>query len=310
MNRNRPASFGWFCISIAIAFNALTTPGLAWHAKGHHRVTRLAVESLSDEVPWFFRGGVATIAHCSIDPDVFTRPIAPEALHRAEAPQHYFDIERLGGMEVPPYRYELLMWCGKKDIYPSNVGLLPYAIVEWTQRLSVAYAEHITWPDNPHIRSKVLVYAGILGHYAGDLCMPLHTTIHYDGRAKPDGSSPKSGIHLKTDDLIGKLSGADKITIDRQSIQPFDDLFGSVLAELTASHALVDRVYELEAEMPAYGEPLKPDGAVARFAAERLKAAARFTARLYLTAWRDAAKIKLPEWHRRPADGAVPTTRD
>jgi hypothetical protein len=278
-------------------------PAAAWHGKGHYRATLMAVEGLPDDVPEFFRKGGATIAHCSLDPDVFTNPIAPKDLHKAESPDHYLDLERLGGDPIPPLRYDLMAWCVKHDVPPATVGFLPYAIVEWTQRLSTVFAEHRKWPTDPFIRTKALVYAGNLSHYAADLCMPLHTTVHYDGRQKPDGSSPKTGIHLKTDALPGKLSLGEKIAIDPKAVQPLEDLLKDVIAEFMASHRLVARVYELESVMPAYAEPLDPKGAVADFTRERLKAAALLVARVMLTAWRDSAQIEIPKWHHRPAFG-------
>ena len=169
-----------------VATLAQQQAALAWHGKGHDRAARMAVAATAEQMPAFFRKGVGAVA-----PDLFTRPIGPDQLHKATSPEHYFDVEQLGGAKVPPLRYDLIVWCVKKGIHPSKVGLLPYAITEWTQRLSVALAEHRKWPDNPHIRAKALVYAGMLAHYAADLCQPLHTTIHYDGRAKADKSSPR-----------------------------------------------------------------------------------------------------------------------
>ncbi len=283
---------------------AAAAPAGAWHGNGHHRATTLAVGALPDEVPAFFREGAATIAHCSLDPDTFTRPMAPPALHNATSPEHYFDLEVLGGRDIPADRYALLMWCGRQGVHPSKIGLAPYAIQEWTERLAVAFAEHRRWPANVAIHRKCLVYAGHLAHYAEDLCMPLHTTIHYDGRAKADGSSPKSGIHLKVDALLGKLPLDAGVRVDPKAVTPFKELFPAILAELKASHALVEKVYAMEKALPAYADPLPAEGEVAAFARERLAAAATFTARLYATAWRLSASIEIPEWHVRPAVGA------
>ena len=271
----------------------------AWHGPGHDRASRLAVSVLPKETPAFFRGGADAIAHCSLDPDTFTRPIAPPELHGAEAPEHYFDVELLAGAEIPAQRYDLITWCVKKGIHPAKIGLLPYAVTEWTQRLTVALAEHRRWPGDELIRRKCLVYAGILAHYAEDLHQPLHTTIHYDGRARKDGSSPRTGIHLKVDALLGKLPDDVEVRIDPNAVQPFEKLFAAVAAELKASHSLVDPVYGLEKQLPAAADPLGRDGPVAAFVRERLNAAALFTARLYRTAWRDSAKVELPQWHRR-----------
>src|SRR5690606_37379874 len=136
------------------------------------------------------------------------------------------------------------------EVEPDKLGAAPYAIIEHAQRLALAFAEHRRWPDNEHIRAKCLLYAGLVAHYAQDLCMPLHTTIHYDGRVGPDGRSPHSGVHAKIDALPGKL----ELDIDALraagAIEPFNDLFTGVVDTLNASHALVDRAYELEPHYP------------------------------------------------------------
>ncbi len=312
MNRVLGRQTTAFGVSLFVAITCLCPSLLAWHGEGHAKVTLVAVKALPDVIPDFIRKGGDAIAHSAVDPDLFTRPIGPPELHRTEAPEHYFDLERLGEMPIPPSRTELLMWCGKHDVRPRDVGLLPYAIVEWTQRLSVALSEHRRWPDNPHVRNKALVYAGMLCHYAQDLCQPLHTTVHYDGRAKADGTSPHSGIHRKVDNLLGKLPATLRIDIPPDAVQPLARLLPELLAALRRSHALVDRVYELESVCPAYGKPLPATGAITEFTAERFKASARLSARLIVTAWRDSGRIKLPHWHTRPVDGVAnpgPATR-
>jgi len=287
----------------AVVLLGLGQVGLAWHGRGHDKATRVAVSALPKEMPAFFAAGADSIAHCSQDPDLFRKPLVAGQVHATERAEHYCDLERLGRKKLPDHRYDLLMWCGENKVQPSAVGFVPYAVTEWTQRLSVAFAEHRAWPDNEHIRQKALVYAGLLAHYAQDLCQPLHTTVHYDGRTKADGSSPRSGIHLKTDALLEKVPAKAKVAVAAKSVQPFAELFPAVVAELSASHALVDKVYELKKLLPAGAEPIKAGGPVAAFTAERLKAAALFTARLYLTAWRDSAKVKIPAWHRRQPRG-------
>jgi len=293
MKRNRRSSTVWLAALVGAA------AAMGWHNPGHYKATSLAVKG-DDRLPAWFTAGVGTIAHCSLDPDAFTRPIAPPALHKAEAPQQYCDTELLGGAELPPDRYAFIALCAEKGLDPSKVGLLPYSVVEWTQRLTVAFAEHRKWPDNPHIRTKCLVYAGILAHYAEDLCQPLHTTIHYDGRTGKNGVSPRTGIHLKVDALPGKVR-IETPRPPRPRARKFENLFQAVVAELRRSHALVDRVYQLEKDLPALEAPIAAGSAVEKFATERLEAAADFTLSLYLTAWEDSRGIELPSWHRREA---------
>ena len=275
-------------------------PARGWHGKGHHVATELAVQAAAGKLPDFFAKGAATIAHGSLDPDMFTRPIAPAELHSAEAPEHYFDVELLEGNQPPPTRQEFQALCARKQLAPGKVGLLPYAVTEWTQRLTVALAEHRANPDNAHIQAKCLIYAGLLSHYAQDLCQPLHTTIHWDGRAKKDGSSPRTRIHAKVDALLGKLEPDRQAVLSRIKPAPVLMLMPAVLAEIRRSNALVETVYRLETSLPELEAPLKPGSPAARFAADRLAAATAFTASLYLTAWRDSAKIELPWWYARP----------
>jgi hypothetical protein len=178
----------------------------AWYTKGHRRACDLALRSLPKEMPEFFRNGGELMNGLVHDPDLFTRPVAPPQLHDVEALNHYFDMEPLGDEKLPLTRYEFLEIVYRKKLQPSKVGLLPYAVVECTERLGVAFAEYREHPDDKVIQTKCLVYAAQLAHYAQDLCQPLHTTIDHDGRAKADGSSPHSGIHAKIDRMIGQLA--------------------------------------------------------------------------------------------------------
>jgi len=270
-----------------------------WCNLGHDKATRTALSAAKGKLPEFFAAGAVTIAHCSLDPDAFRRPIAPDELHTAEAPEHYFDMELLEGEDPPPDRDGFITLCAKKKLEVSKIGLVPYAVTEWTQRLSVAFAEHRAWPKDRNIQIKCLVYAGLLAHYAQDLCMPLHTTIHYDGRANPDKSSPRTGIHLKVDALLEKCNTPSEKIVKDLRVKRFEKLLAAVIAELKRSHALVDKVYQLEDKLPALEDPIPQGSELESFTRERLRAAAGFTASLYITAWENSKDIKLPEWHER-----------
>jgi len=276
---------------------------------GHHLATRAAVAALPDDVPCFFRAAGPAIANGSMDPDVFKLEELPQ-LRNAEYPEHYFDMELLKGRTPPPLRYQFIDLCAKERISPSKVGTLPYAVVEWTQRLTVAFAEYRRWPEKARLRQKCIVYAGILAHYAEDTTQPLHVTVDYDGRVLEGGKSPRSGIHAKVDALIQKLEVEPVEVAGRVKPEAFGDLWPAVLAQLNRSYGLVDRTYELEQLLPGREDPLPEDVKVVEFARDRLEAAARFTASLYLTAWCDSAKLPLPEWHirERTASESQPVT--
>ncbi|HVF11020.1 MAG TPA: hypothetical protein VNA16_09475 [Abditibacteriaceae bacterium] len=281
-----------------VALTFIYLPAHAWWPAGHSTLSEAAVRALPREMPSYFRRGGAMIAHCAQDPDVVKQRDLPNA-NDSEQPEHYIDYELLQGRALPPTRYQYVQLCAELKLDPKEVGLLPYAVAEWTERLAMAFAEHRRWPHDYSIRSKSLVYAGFLAHYAQDMCMPLHVTVHHDGRANPDGSSPRTGIHAKVDSLIQKLALKPADLAKHQTIEPVPELMPAIFAELNRSRSLVDRVYELESSLPVENGAWRPRAEISDFTTERGREATRFTAVLCLTAWRKSASLSLPAWLER-----------
>jgi len=296
---------------------AASGPALGWHDEGHVFIALAGVEALpaegEDPVPAFFREGAEAVAHGSIDPDVFKHRDA-EHLRPAERPEHYLDYEMLRGLELPRDRDAYRALCAEHGLDPNRVGMLPYAIAEWADRLTLAFAEHRKWPDNPHIKAKCLVYAGLLSHYTGDVGMPLHTTVHFDGRVegipaewpkdepRDQPASPRTGIHERVDALPTHLPYHAIFPKDGEplKVEAYDDLFAGTLAAILESHAEVDATYALEPRLPARGEPIEHDG-VRDFTIDRTRHAASFTAAVFVTCWQRSADIELERWLDRPA---------
>ena len=274
-----------------------TAPTWAWWGGGHETFTQASVKVLPEEIPEFFRAAFAedAIAHVARDPDLARNRGTPNA-RAAEYPQHYFDVELLQGRPFADNLGAHIRLCAELGTSYNSVGTLPYVLAEWTERLAIAFKEHRKWPDNPIIQSKCLVYAGFVAHYAQDMCQPLHLTVHFDGRAKPDGSSPGTGIHENVDALVGRLKlKADDLAKD-QEIMPVEELLPAIFQQIKAGHRLVDSVYDLEEDLKNYQEPTP---ALVDFTNERAREAVRWNAALYLTAWRMSNDISLPGWLNR-----------
>ncbi len=276
----------------------LAAPAGGWWPEGHSTIARAAVQTLPAEVPSFFREGGAMIGHCAQDPDVHKQREAPNATD-AEGPEHYLDWELLKGKPLPAKRSQFYRLLGELKEEPGKVGTLPYSITEWTERLAITLAEHRKWPENPTIKAKALVYAGFLAHYAGDLSMPLHTTVHHDGRTGTDGETPRSGIHAKVDSLIERLELKSEELSAGQKAEAYPEILPAVQKEMLASHALVDRVYALEPKLPPREGAFTAAPEVREFTTERARAGTRFLGSLYLTAWKKSATINLPAWLKR-----------
>lgn len=318
-------------VAALAAIAAFASPARAWFTVGHAKVARAAVRALPAEVPQFFRDGAFRVGEAAVDPDLMKdRNLV--ALRAAEDPNHFLDWELIAGMPLPADRWAFIAQVSERKLAPNNVGILPYSLLESVQRLTMTFAEYRRYPEDAAIQQKALVYAGWLAHYAGDLEQPLHTTIHHDGRALPDGSTPKTGIHQLVDGLFERVPFDEaKVTHDLP-IQVYPDAWAAIQAELAKSHALVDRVYELEPDLrkafpppppaptpvasapgappplarpksaptavPTPRPPIPP--AVTTFTTDRFRATASFLASLYRTAWEQSAAIQLPLWLERP----------
>lgn len=284
-----------------LAATWLAHPAAAWFTPGHALVTRAAISALPTEVPAFFRSAAWGVGEASIDPDVMKSRATPE-LRASEEPEHYLDWELLDGARLPPDRWAYLRLLHDRRLDPTVVGTLPYAVLEAQQRLTLAFAEHRRWPEDRWIQQRAVLYAGYLAHYAGDLGQPLHTSVHHDGRANPDHSSPRTGIHQLVDGLFERVSLDPAALVRDLPVGEQVDPWSAIKLEMTRSHALVDHVYELEPALRAGVERGDYSPAVVTFTEERFRSTAAFLASLYYTAWRRSALIEMPSWHQRQAE--------
>jgi len=287
-----------------------TLPAHAWFAtQGHDEITRAAVALLPPAAAGcageaatdacfssLFRLEAEALAAASVAPDLFKPDEAAPQLDAQESAEHYIDLELFQGRSLPSHRYEYLAALREIGVEPERIGVLPYAVVEWTQRLTVTFAALRRDPRHSGLRAQALTYAGILSHYAGDMVQPLHTSIHHNGWAEPPRyESPRTGIHFAIDGLIRNLPPT--LPPDPPPVEPFADLWTAVLAQLAESHSHVAAIYSFETA-PGSGEIDLESEAVRAFAQERFEVATRFVARLWVTAWEDSAEMTLPGWYR------------
>lgn len=287
-------------LSVLIAIT-VASPVRAWLTLGHHKLAVAATDLLPADVPAFVAEGAEVIGSVAEDPDFWKLRFTPQ-LRSTEGPEHFLDSEELDGMTLPTDRYEYIEALIRRGKDPARVGMLPYAIAEGIQKLSLAFAEYRCWPRDADIQQKILVYAGRLAHYAGDLEQPLHTTVDYDGRVDAAGKSPHSGIHFRVDGLIQDVPLTRSEAIGSCRVPVLEgDLLTAVMEQFEKSHTLVDRVYTLipppdKIANKNWHPSDVPE--VKEFTAGRFCASAGFIAATIERAWRDSAAIEIPFWHR------------
>lgn len=275
-------------ITVAIlgVLAGLATQVGAWWSGGHEVIAEAAVAILPDEVPAFFRAAGKQLAHYSVDPDRWKNPGATN-LKGSESPEHFIDLELYQGKPLPTGRYQAIKLLLELKVDPEKAGLLPYAILDNYDRLRVAFYDHRQDPTNEAIRAKCLVHAGALAHYTADLAMPLHTTVHYDGRPDREGKMQQKGIHARIDAFPERNNfSAAELSRGLTAKAP-EEPFKQVVGSITDSHKHVDRCYTVDAA----GAVLKPTEASRQFFVERCRFGVQLTADLWLSAWQASAKL-------------------
>ncbi len=253
----------------AAAVAVLVLAGLArgWWVIGHGIIADAAVAGLPDDMPPFFREAGKQLAHLAGDPDRWKNPKAPH-LRAAESPDHFIDLENYQGKDLPADRWKAIALLTELKQDPEKAGMLPYAILENYERLCCAFRDYRDTPDDPAVRAKCIVYAGVLSHLTGDLSMPLHTTRNYDGRPGADGKMEQKGIHAKIDAFPERNDlTAEEMARGLQAVA-VEDVRAHVLKALAESHAQIDRCYELDRA----GAFDKSTGEARKFILERCRA--------------------------------------
>lgn len=252
----------------------------AWWVLGHASVAEAAASGLPDEMPRFFRAAAKQLGHLAGDPDRWKNPSCKH-LRSAEAPDHFIDLENFHGNELPEDRWKAIALLQKLKEAPDKTGFLPYAILENYDRLSVAFYDYRADGKDPAIQAKCLVYAGVLSHLTGDLVMPLHTTVNYDGKRDAEGKMLQKGIHAKIDAFPEKNGLSAEEMSRGLTAKKIDNVWDHVVKSIRESHTHVEKCYELD-KLGAFEKPTKESRV---FVLERCRKGAQLTMDLWYTAW-------------------------
>ena len=213
---------GRWRILIAAALLAAGVPAAAWAWAGvqHIQINKLAGRNVPDEMQ-DFRNFSRPMALPGIFPDLW-KEADPD-----ESPRHYFEPDRLpAGFDLKQLSPDLPTALGQMNIAPEIIGIAPWAIMDLMAKTTEAMREtNWVWAAQ---------CAATIGHYVGDLHMPLHTTRNYNGQ-----ETWQHGVHSRVE------SEMTKYFFDVNSIQPepavyLEDPFSAII-EWTAHSAELAR---------------------------------------------------------------------
>lgn len=303
----------------------------AWDYAGHRIVNQLALAGLPADFPAFVREPAAAerIAFLAGEPDRWRNtPDLP--IKHCNGLDHYIDIEHLpaAGLDpakVSPLRYQFVAdfaagYAAHRDHFPAidpakNAdgtrqwpGFLPWAVTEYYGKLKSAFSylktfEELGTPEEiADARANILYIMGVMGHYVGDGCQPLHITEHHNGWVGPNprGYTTSSKIHAYIDggfiaqagitieSLVPRARPAKSLIVVGAET-PREPMFDAVMSYVQAQHQLVEPLYELEKEGKL--DPAKPElvGEGKAFIEKQLLQGGVMLSSVWLTAWQNTA---------------------
>ena len=159
----------------------------SWGFLVHRTINQLAIYSLPAPLQSYFHADMGYLVENAPRPDIRRNT------DRTEDTKHFIDLEKFGpnaANEMP------LDWASAVKKYTED-SLKKYG---WGPYNAMMQMEHLTNAFKSKNKDSILFYAADLGHYLGDLHVPLHTTANYDGQL-----TGQKGLHGLWESFIPEL---------------------------------------------------------------------------------------------------------
>ncbi len=186
-------------------------------------------------------------------------------------------------------------------------GFAPWAITEYYIKLKSAFSylkvyQEIGKPEEVlNAQANIIYLMGVMGHYVGDCSQPLHLSVHHNGWVgeNPRGYTVWPGFHAWIDGGFAAKTGikAEDVLLGVTPVKPLplnadpggrDPMFTAVMDYITAQHAFLEPIYQLEKSGGLKGDDPAMAAAGKKFIGDRLLAGSQMLGSIWLTAWKNA----------------------
>ncbi|MBP6459288.1 MAG: S1/P1 Nuclease [Crocinitomicaceae bacterium] len=213
-------------VVLLIVLFSFNTSEYRWGFTAHRRINRMAIFTLPNQQLFkFYKKNIEYITEHAVDAD------KRRYILENEAPCHFIDADAYKYLDsIPHYWKDAILKYGEDTL--TKHGIAPWHIGLVKLKLQQAFEEKNL--DN------ILKYSSDMGHYIGDIHVPLHTTKNYNGQL-----TNQIGIHgLWESRLIDlHLSEYMLFTGKAKYIENVSDFTWKIIKE---SHQLVDSVLKIE----------------------------------------------------------------
>lgn len=162
-----------------------------WGFYAHSLINRQAVFSLPPEMIRFYKPHIEFVTEKAVNPD--KRRYAVEG----EAEKHFIDLDNYGDsalLILPKYWPEAIVKISEDSLRANGIG--PWSAYLTMLSLTKAFEQKNS--------AAILRLSADLGHYLGDLNVPLHTTKNYNGQL-----TGQEGIHGFWESRVPELMATD-----------------------------------------------------------------------------------------------------
>lgn len=165
-------------ILVFVLMVTLMVPAMGWGFFAHKLINRLAVFTLPETLLLFYKTNMEYITEHAVDADM-RRYSDPE-----EACRHYIDLDYYEAIApvdtVPKYWKEAVAKYSEDTL--KAYGIVPWHINLMKYKLTEAFKAKDF--------DRILKISADIGHYIGDVHVPLHATENYNGQ-----KTNQHGIH-------------------------------------------------------------------------------------------------------------------
>jgi len=228
-------------ISKKMAFSALLLAlviGLSsWGFLVHRTVNQLAIYSLPAPLQSYFHNEMAYLVENAPRPDIRRNT------DKTEDTKHFIDLEMFG----PKAAYDMPMDWGSAVKKYGVDSLKKYG---WGPYNAMMQMEHLTQAFKSKNKDSILFYAADLGHYIGDLHVPLHTTANYDGQL-----TGQKGLHGLWESYIPELNLNDYDLYSKHTAVYLKNPAEALWKDIRKANALLPEMFAKETKLTAKFTP-------------------------------------------------------
>lgn len=206
---------------------------LGWGNVGHRIINSKTILSVTPAMSFWGSWSDSLAAHGS---DADNR----KSIDPTEGPKHYIDIDNYPEFIANGYISQnfdsLVLLHGNSFV--MDQGILPWAIMKTFDSLQTAF-------QNNELH-KAMLFAADLGHYIGDMHMPLHITRNYNGQY-----TGQTGVHSRFEsNMINTYNG--QIIYSGDSLIYIDNISEFVFNTLYNNYNYVDSVLRCDSLAKAF----------------------------------------------------------